>query len=324
MSLLRIANASRKYITEEGKEHIALKNISITFPETGLIAIVGKSGSGKSTIINLISLLDKPTSGCIYYKDKDISSFNQKQKDRYHNEDIGIIFQHYHLLENETALFNIMLPILIRGKTYKEAEKDAVGLLESIEFNKSLYKQKCKDLSGGEKERIAFLRAIANDPPILLADEPTGALDSKNSIKVMEILKKCSQNKLVILVSHDMNLVHRYADQIYAIKDGELENVILKKDCLSKVEDKKREKRIKKDDWIMKMTKSSFLRRFKRNIVSCLSLIIGLVSSMLIIGFNTGSGDSIQYRSEQQLDYGVSTLFKENKGHRKVLNDINL
>ena len=272
MSLLRITNATRKYVSENGTEHLALNNVSITFPNTGLVAIVGKSGSGKSTIINLIALLDKPTSGCVLFNNHDINKWHQKRKDKYHNEDIGIVFQHYPLLESETALFNIMLPMLIRGKKEKDAERDAINLLESINISKDIYRSKCKDLSGGEKERIAVLRAIANDPPILLADEPTGALDSKNSIVVMDILKKLSETKLVIMVSHNMELVNQYADQIYRIKDGELDGVEIKNDIENANDKRVEEKCIKKDDWIMQLMKSNFKRRFKRNIVSSITL----------------------------------------------------
>lgn len=312
MSLLRISNASRKYISENGNEHFALKNVSIIFPNTGLVAIVGKSGSGKSTIINLISLLDKPTSGCVYYRDEETSKWNQKKQDKYHNNEIGIIFQHYHLLENETALFNVMLPMLIKGKKPKDAERDAINLFQSINIPDNIYCTKCKDLSGGEKERVAVLRAIANDPPIVLADEPTGALDSKNSIIVMDILKKLSETKLVIMVSHNMDLVDKYADEIYTIKDGELDNVVVRNKNESHNETVLEDKHHKKDDWIMRLMKSNFKRRFKRNIVSCLALTIGLVSSMLIIGFVNGNSSSIKKRSEKQFDYGVSTFYREN------------
>ena len=311
MNFLRLSNATRKYVLDDDKERIALNGVSISFPETGLVAIVGKSGSGKSTIINLISLLDKPTSGSVFFKDQEINKWNQRKKDFFHNQNIGIVFQHYNLLENETVLFNIMLPMLIGGKSAKHAERDAIKLCESINFNSGLYHHKCKDLSGGEKERVAVLRALANDPPIILADEPTGALDSKNSLIVMDILKECSKNKLVILVSHNNELVKQYADEVFTIKDGELESVnIINK--TNKKNDRKEKKFLKrKDDWVIKITKSNFLRRFKRNVVSCLSLAIGLISSMLIIGFNVGSQDSIKQRSLQQLDYGVSLLYKE-------------
>ena len=311
MNLLRISNATRKYILDDDKERIALNNVSITFPQTGLVAIVGKSGSGKSTIINLISLLDKPTSGSVLYKDVEINKWNQNKKDIYHSQDIGIIFQHYNLLENETVLFNIMLPMLIVGKSIKEAERASISLCESIHFNPSLYHHKCKDLSGGEKERIAVLRALANDPSIILADEPTGALDSKNSLIIMDILKECSKTKLVIMVSHNDDLVHQYADEIFTLKDGELVNVNKKNPTNDNYVELEKKKYRRKDDWIFTLSKHNFIRRFKRNLISCLSLSIGLIASFLIIGFNIGSGDSLKKRSYQQYDYGVSILYKK-------------
>lgn len=311
MSFLRLSNATRKYVLDDEKERIALNNVSISFPETGLVAIVGKSGSGKSTIINLISLLDKPTSGSVYFKDDEINKWTQKKKDYFHNQNIGIIFQHYNLLENETVLFNVMLPMLIAGKTAKHAERDAIKLCESINFSPGLYHHKCKDLSGGEKERVAVLRALANDPPIILADEPTGALDSKNSLLIMDILKECSKTKLVIMVSHNNELVKQYADQIFTIKDGELASVKIVNKEENKNDISKKRFLKRKDDWVIKIMKSNFFRRFKRNIVSCVSLAIGLINSMLIIGFNLGSQDSIKQRSLQQFDYGVSLFYKE-------------
>lgn len=222
MSLLRIVNLTKKYKLENGKEKIVLDTVSLTFPNRGLVSIVGKSGSGKSTLINLISLLDEPTNGCIYFNHSNIFKWNQKEKEKYRNDDIGIVFQHYHLLENETVLFNVMLPVLIKGKKTKNAAFAAKNLLKSIYFKGNLYERKCKDLSGGEKERVAILRALINNPKIILADEPTGALDSKNSKIVMDLLKEISKERLVIVVSHNRQIVNQYSDQIILIKDGKI------------------------------------------------------------------------------------------------------
>ena len=222
MSLLRIVNLTKKYKLENGKEKIVLDTISLTFPNRGLVSIVGKSGSGKSTLINLISLLDEPTNGCIYFNHSNIFKWNQKEKEKYRNNDIGIVFQHYHLLENETVLFNVMLPALIRREKTKNAAIAAKNLLKSIYFKENLHESKCKDLSGGEKERVAILRALINNPQIILADEPTGALDSKNSKIVMDLLKDISQERLVIIASHNKEIVNKYSDQIIHIKDGKI------------------------------------------------------------------------------------------------------
>lgn len=183
---------------------------------------MGKSGSGKSTLLNIIVLLDKPTEGTIYFGNEDISNWKDKRIKQYRNKEIGIIFQHYNLIENESVIFNIMLPSLISGEKENECKKKAEELLKSISFKKELYEQKVSNLSGGEKERVAILRALMNDPKLILADEPTGALDSRNSLIFMEMVKKISEEKLVIMVSHNMKLVRRYATKILTLKDGVL------------------------------------------------------------------------------------------------------
>lgn len=311
MYILRIANISRKYKIEDNKEKVVLNNISLMFPESGLVSIVGKSGSGKSTLINLISLMDEPTNGCIYYLNENIEKWSSKRNEEYRNNDIGIVFQNYHLLENHTALFNIMLPALIAGKSVKDAEIAAKNLLKSIKFKENLYLAKCIDMSGGEKERIAILRALINDPRIILADEPTGALDSHNSIVIMDLLKEISKERLVILVSHNSQLVSKYSDEIIMIKDGHIDSIKDNNSIDKLSTPKKKGKRNKTSSWIKTLSKANFIRRLRRNIVSIASLVIGLVSSMLIIGFSNGSRPSIKDRSYHQLDYGVATLNKE-------------
>lgn len=222
MSLLRISNLTKKYYLPSGKERTVLSNASYTFPNNGLVSIFGKSGSGKSTLLNLIALLDEPTNGVVYFNDENIFRYSIKQKNDYRNKEIGIIFQQPNLLENYSALFNITLPALISGKSVKEAEILGKNLLKSINFNENLYLKKCKDLSGGEKERVNILRALINNPKILICDEPTGSLDYQNSLLIMDILKEVSKNRLVILVSHNAYLVNKYSDAVLFIEQGVL------------------------------------------------------------------------------------------------------
>ena len=226
-----MVNVTKTY-TVDGEEHHALNHFSYDFPSVGLFGIIGKSGSGKSTLLNMISLLDQPTSGDIYFNNENINKWRGKRKNQYRGKDMGIIFQHYHLIESESVLFNITLPFLISGGGDNKAKEKATSLLESIDFRKDLYHQKVCNLSGGEKERVAILRALINEPQFLLCDEPTGALDSKNSILMMDTLKKISQTRLVIVVSHNLSLIQRYADKIIEIKDGEIISIadpVLKK-----------------------------------------------------------------------------------------------
>lgn len=311
MAILQINNLSRVYKTEGGDEKYALKNFSLVFPSSGLVAISGKSGSGKSTLLNLIALLDTPTQGDILFNGKKISSFSEKKRDKYRNEDIGIIFQHYHLLEDHSAIFNVALPMLIKGKSERISYHDAEELLKGINFPKDLYNHKCSDLSGGEKERIAILRSLINNPRIVLADEPTGALDSINSIKTMELLKKASKKKLVIMVSHNQGLVEHYADQIITIKDGELQSNKIVRESNKGTPQNQDSGLKKKKKWINRIAVHNFKKRFKRNAISIASLVVGLVSSMLIVGFSKGSPKSIARESVKQLDYGCMTITKE-------------
>ena len=222
MDLLIINNVSRFYEMNNGKKY-ALKHFYFAFPNQGFYGVVGKSGSGKSTLLNLISLLDKPNSGEIYFLNENIQRWSEKRKREYRYKDLGLVFQHYNLIETESVLFNIALPQLIAGINEKKAFENANRLLDSIGFRKNLYQQKVSNLSGGEKERVAILRAIANNPRMVLADEPTGALDSKNSELFMKLFKEISKTKLVIMVSHNNKLIDKYADEIISIKDGMIE-----------------------------------------------------------------------------------------------------
>lgn len=308
---LRLANITKKYKLENGKERVVLDNISLSFPSNGFVSVIGKSGSGKSTLLNMISLLDEPTNGCVYFNGKNINKFNLKEKENYRNKNIGIIFQHYHLLENESVIFNIMLPLLIKGINANKAAITAKNPLKHIDFNEKLYHARCKDLSGGEKERVAILRSLVNNPQIILADEPTGALDSKNSIVVMELLKQISKDRLVIVVSHNEQLVDKYSDRKITIKDGKIDSDIECKKVTKSIEKIHEEKHNKKSYWIRSLSKSNFIRRIKRNIIGMASLFVGLVSSLLIVGFSNGSPSSIKKSTYQQIDYGVATISKE-------------
>ena len=224
MELIRVIDVNKTYEVD-GKEHHALHHFSFDFPKSGLVGIIGKSGSGKSTLLNLISLIDTPTKGDIYFHNENVGKWKQKRKSSYLNKDVGFIFQHYNLIESESVIYNIMLPALIMGKSIKEARNEAILLLKSINFKKELFEQKVYNLSGGEKERVGILRALINNPKLILADEPTGALDSKNSVLVMGILKSISKTKLVIVVSHNIDLIEKYADTLICLKDGKIESI---------------------------------------------------------------------------------------------------
>lgn len=312
MSLFELNKVSRFYNVDKKKKYV-LKDVTLSLPDHGLITILGKSGSGKSTLLNLLGKIDSPSEGTIYFNNENINKYKEKKMSLFHSKCVSFIFQHYHLLDKQTTLFNIMLPALISGKSYQTAKEEATILMNEFGLSESLFKKKCADLSGGERERIAILRSFINKPLVLLADEPTGALDKTNSVLVMESLKKISQTSLVILVTHNNKLAREYSDRILHMHDGR----VVKDERISTIFNSKEKVTIEKSktnySWLNQIVNSNFLKRFKRNIFSILALVVGLVSCMLIIGFSNGKEQSILKSMQKQFDYGTASINKENK-----------
>ena len=312
MSLFELNKVSRFYLVDKKKKYV-LKDVTLSLPDHGLITILGKSGSGKSTLLNILGKIDSPSDGTIYFNNEDINKYKEKKTSLFHSKCVSFIFQHYHLLDKQTALFNVMLSALISGKSYQTAKEEAIILLNEFGLGEELYKKKCVDLSGGERERIAILRSFINKPLVLLADEPTGALDKTNSVLVMESLKKISQTSLVVLVTHNNKLAREYSDRILHMHDGK----IIKDERINTIFNTKEKVTIEKSktnySWLNQIVNSNFLKRFKRNVFSILALVVGLVSCMLIIGFSNGKEQSILKSMQKQFDYGTASINKENK-----------
>ena len=313
MTLIELADITKTFTLSDKNKFTALKNINLKLPNVGLISIVGKSGCGKSTLLNIMAGLDKPTSGkYLFFKDN-ISDYKDKELEIFLNKRIGIIFQHYHLLEDKDVLFNISLPMLISGSSYKAARKEAITLLEGINFDKNYYHKKVKDLSGGEKQRVAILRALINSPNVLFADEPTGALDSENSLRIMEILKRASKKKLVVIVSHNKELVEKYSDRIIYMKEGQIvADEIINKNKIEGIP-RTSSKMRHGEYWVEKIALGTLKKRFFRNIFSILSLSICLIATTLVLGFSLSSPKAIEKEAKKRLDYGVISISKEEK-----------
>lgn len=314
MELIKLVNVTKRYNLGNGHSFLALQNINLSLPDSGFISILGKSGCGKSTLLNIIGLLDDVSGGEYYFANRNVSKLSHLEKEDYLSKKIGIVFQHYNLIEDKDSLFNVSLPMLIAGSNQNEAEKDAKTLLEGISFDESLYKKKASNLSGGEKQRVAILRSLINGPQVLLCDEPTGALDSTNSKKIMEMLKKASKTKLVLMVSHDEELVNTYSDRIITLKDGQ----IISDKQVNEIKTKgtpliKDVYKRKKEKWIEQISLQNFKKRIKTNLFSIFSLSISLVAAILIGGFARYSNESILTESKKRLDYGALTIAKEEK-----------
>ncbi|MEG1494902.1 MAG: ABC transporter ATP-binding protein, partial [Bacilli bacterium] len=222
--MIELKNIYKAYKSKKGNNTVALKDVSLKFEETGMTFILGKSGSGKSTLLNIIGGLDKYDSGDMIILGKSSKDFKQADFDSYRNTYIGFIFQEFNILEDYDVYQNIVLALQLQQKsTHNKIDE----LLNKLELN-SLKHRKVNELSGGQKQRVAIARALIKNPKIILADEPTGNLDSSTSKQVMDLLKEISKEKLVIIVSHDKESASIYGDRVIEIVDGKVESDIVK------------------------------------------------------------------------------------------------
>lgn len=218
---MKLINVNKSYNTSYGKLRI-LKNISVSFEKGKFYAIMGRSGSGKSTLVNILGLLDDFDDGDYYLNNTNVKQLNDKTKSRIRGLNIGFVFQSFYLNKNLTAYENIILPTYINDKMDDTERKSRVlNIMKKLEII-DRREHKPSSLSGGEQQRVAIARALINNPDIIIADEPTGNLDSSNELEVLKILKEISkQGKIVIVVSHNP-IIKNYADILYKINDGKI------------------------------------------------------------------------------------------------------
>jgi len=220
--MLELRNICREYHSGDTVTK-ALDHVSITFRDNEFTAILGPSGSGKTTLLNIIGGLDRYTSGDLVINGVSTKKYTDRDFDTYRNHTIGFIFQGYNLISHQTVLANVELALTISGISGREKRERAVAALEKVGLKDHLYKKPAQ-LSGGQMQRVAIARALVNDPDIVLADEPTGALDTRTSIQVMDLLKEVAQDREVIMVTHNPALAEQYATRIVTIQDGKIKN----------------------------------------------------------------------------------------------------
>lgn len=229
--MLEVRNLAKYYSTKGGVTVKALDDVSVQFPETGMVFLLGRSGSGKSTLLNVSGGLDKPDSGEIIVKGRSSKDFSPADFDSYRNTFIGFIFQEYNILNEFTVEQNIALALQLQNKpSDKQAVEDLLDQVDLTGFGK----RKPNTLSGGQKQRVAIARALIKEPEIIMADEPTGALDSNTGKQVLDTLKKLSETKLVIIVSHDREFAEQYGDRIIELKDGQIISDVTKAQSVPK------------------------------------------------------------------------------------------
>ncbi|WP_234117457.1 ABC transporter ATP-binding protein [Clostridium hydrogenum] len=221
--MIEVKNVSKIY--KMGKERVtALNNVSLKINDGEFVAIVGPSGSGKSTLMHLVGGLDTPTAGNVYVDDKDISRLKDKEMSKYRNQTIGFVFQSFNLENTQTALENVMMPLIFAGTSGKERKEKAKKALEMVGLGDKM-KHKPTEMSGGQRQRVSIARALVNEPRIIFADEPTGNLDSKNGELIMKLLNDLnSRGYTIIMVTHNMEEAKK-SKRVIKIKDGQVEEV---------------------------------------------------------------------------------------------------
>lgn len=220
--MLEIKNITKDYVTSSETVH-ALKDVSISFRESELVAVLGHSGCGKTTLLNIIGGLDQYTAGDLVINGKSTKQFKSRDWDTYRNHSVGFIFQSYNLIPHQTVLSNVELALTLSGISKRERRERAALALEKVGLGDQLNKRP-NQMSGGQMQRVAIARALVNNPDILLADEPTGALDSETSVQIMELIKEIAKDRLVIMVTHNPELAEQYATRIVRLVDGQIKS----------------------------------------------------------------------------------------------------
>lgn len=213
--MIKLINVNKFYSSGNEKIH-AVRDFNVTFPDKGLVFILGPSGSGKSTLLNILGGLDLPDSGEIWIEDRNLASFSRKERTAYLNSYLGFVFQEYNILKDLTLIENISLPLEIQNCSRKTRKARIAKILEEVDLT-GLEKRKVSQLSGGQKQRIAIARALIKEPHLIIADEPTGNLDSENSKNIFELFKKLSKERLIIIVTHDEESAIAYSDLLIRI-----------------------------------------------------------------------------------------------------------
>ena len=232
MAVIEIENIARHFYV--GNETIkALKKIDISIEKNEFVALMGQSGSGKSTLMNILGCLDTPTNGKYNLADKNVSLLNDKSLAEIRNKEIGFVFQSFNLLPKSTALENVMLPLIYSGFDKKERRQKALVALEKVNLSDRV-NHRPNELSGGQRQRVAVARALVNNPSIILADEPTGNLDSTTSEEIMALFQNIHKNgNTIIIVTHEEDIA-QYAHRIIKLKDGEIESDKVNKSPINK------------------------------------------------------------------------------------------
>ena len=332
--MLKLKNITKIYELGETKVE-ALKGVSLCFRRSEFVSILGQSGCGKTTMLNIIGGLDRYTTGDLVIDGKSTKEYKDKEWDTYRNHKIGFVFQSYNLIPHQTVLENVELALTLSGVSKAERKKRAVAVLKRVGLGDKL-KNKPSQLSGGQMQRVAIARALVNDPEIILADEPTGALDTETSVQIMEILKEISKDKLIIMVTHNPELAETYSTRIVKLLDGNLvddsnpyseeneaedvKGYLEKKERSrkrSKLTDKeiaKREKKKRMSFWTaLSLSFKNLLTKKARTILVAFAGSIGIIGIALILAVSSGFSTYINKMQEDTLSTSSGAITIQSK-----------
>ncbi len=288
--MLKLQHITKNYVMGDTSIH-ALRDVSIEFRENEFVSILGPSGCGKTTLLNIIGGLDKYTSGDLVINGKSTKQYTDRDWDTYRNHSIGFVFQSYNLIPHQTVLSNVELALTLSGVSPEERKKRAISVLEKVGLGDQLYK-KPNQMSGGQMQRVAIARALVNDPDILLADEPTRALDSETSVQIMDILKEISKEKLIIMVTHNPELAEAYSNRIIRLLDGSVTDDSNPYKSEPEVEEKKKKPVKKKRSMsfftALLLSLNNLMTKKGRTFLTSFAGSIGIIGIALILSVSSG------------------------------------
>lgn len=286
--MLSLKNITKNYVMGDSEVR-ALKGVSVDFRENEFVSILGQSGCGKTTMLNIIGGLDRYTDGDLVIDGVSTKRYKDRDWDTYRNHKIGFVFQSYNLIPHQTVLANVELALTLSGVSKNERRKRAVEVLEKVGLGDQL-KKKPNQMSGGQMQRVAIARALINDPDILLADEPTGALDSETSLQIMEILREISKDKLIIMVTHNPELAERYSSRIIRLVDGKItgDSNPYQNDAPQKNAPEKVRKTSMSFFTAMSLSLNNLMTKKGRTILTAFAGSIGIIGIALILSLSNG------------------------------------
>lgn len=309
--MLELKNVNKEYGTGASKVE-ALQNVSLGFRSSEFVAILGPSGCGKTTLLNIVGGLDNYTSGDLLINGVSTKKYKAADWDAYRNHSIGFVFQSYNLISHQSVLANVELALKLSGVSAKEQKRRAIDALEKVGLKDQIHKLPAQ-MSGGQMQRVAIARALVNNPSIILADEPTGALDSKTSIQIMELLKEVAKNRLVIMVTHNPELAEKYATRIVKLKDGRVESDS-KKPTPAQLKVRKKVAKPKHTSLSFKaalaLSANNLRTKKGRTFLTSFAGAIGIIGIALIMSLSSGMNAYIQNLETQTMGAYPITLQK--------------